>query len=99
MAISYTLFFAQDDIAIRGFDEVDKIASGSSVRHWSLGWEYYDKNLPTIPSPNFYSLFLFYSHNTTIIPFLFYCVNDNIRMQECYYIYLHSLLYLLTALY
>ena len=43
------------------------------------------KNLPIIPSrtsQNFYLLFLFYSQAPPIIPFLFYCVNDIITMQE-----------------
>ena len=41
------------------------------------------KNLPIIPSRTsqiFHLLFLFYSQAPTIIPFLFYCVNDNIAM-------------------
>ena len=43
------------------------------------------KNLPIIPSQtsqNFYPLFLFYSQASPIIPFLFYCVNDIITMQD-----------------
>ena len=42
------------------------------------------KNLPIIPSrtsQNFYSLF-FFIPIAPIIPFLFYCVSDNITMQE-----------------
>ena len=42
------------------------------------------KNLPIIPSQasqNFYLLFFFNSHSTTKY-FLFYCVNDNITLQE-----------------
>ena len=47
------------------------------------------KNLPIIPSrtsQNFYLLFLFYSQAPPIIPFLFYCVNDIITMQDWLYI-------------
>ena len=44
------------------------------------------KNLPIIlfqTSQNFYLLFLFYSQAP---PILFYCVNDNITMQNWLYI-------------
>ena len=47
------------------------------------------KNLPIIPSrtsQNFYLLVLFYSQAPPIIPFLFYCVNDIITMQDWLYI-------------
>ena len=47
------------------------------------------KNLPVIPyqtSLNFYPLFFFIPVVLPIIPFLFYCVNDNITMQEWLYI-------------
>ena len=47
------------------------------------------KNLPIVlsrTSQNFYPLFLFYSHSTTYYSFLFYCVNNNITMQEWLYI-------------
>ena len=47
------------------------------------------KNLPIVPSrtsQNFYLLFLFYSQAPPIIPFLFYCVNDIITMQDWVYI-------------
>ena len=47
------------------------------------------KNLPIIPSrtsQNFYLLSLFYSQAPPIIPFLFYCVNDIITMQDWLYI-------------
>ena len=47
------------------------------------------KNLPIIPSrtsQNFYLLFLFYSQVPPIIPFLFYCVSDNIKIQGWQYI-------------
>ena len=43
------------------------------------------KNLPIIPSRtslSFYLLFFFITIVPSIIPFLFYCVNDNITMQE-----------------
>ena len=46
------------------------------------------KNLHIIPSrtsQNFYLLFLFYSQAPSIIPYLFYCVNDNITMQDWLY--------------
>ena len=47
------------------------------------------KSLPIIPSQTskkFYLLFLFYSQASPIIPFLFYCVNDIITMQDWLYI-------------
>ena len=47
------------------------------------------KNLPIIPSrtsQNFYLIFLFYSQAPPTIPFLFYCVNDIITMQDWLYI-------------
>ena len=47
------------------------------------------KNLPIIPSRTsqiFYLLFLFYSQVLPIIPFLFYCVNDIIKIQDSLYI-------------
>ena len=47
------------------------------------------KNLPIIPSrtsQNFYLLFLFYSQVPPIIPYLFYCVNDIIKIQDWLYI-------------
>ena len=47
------------------------------------------KTLPIIPSRTsqiFYLLFLFYSQVPPIIPFLFYCVNDIITMQDWLYI-------------
>ena len=47
------------------------------------------KNLPIIPSrtsQKFYLLFLFYSQVPPIIPFLFYCVNDIIKIQDWLYI-------------
>ena len=53
------------------------------------------KNLPIIPSQtsqNFYLLFLFYSQAPPIIPLLFYCINDNITMQDWLYI-----IYIVTA--
>ena len=43
------------------------------------------KNLPIIPSQtsqNFYPLFFFILIAPPIIPFLLYCVDDNITMQE-----------------
>ena len=47
------------------------------------------KNLPIIlsrTSQNFYPLFFFIPIVPPIIPFLFYCVVDNITMQEYLYI-------------
>ena len=47
------------------------------------------KNLPIIPSrtsQNFYLLLFFIPIAPPIIPFLFYCVNDNITMQEWLYV-------------
>ena len=47
------------------------------------------KNLPIIPSrtsQNFYPLFFFIFMVPPIIPFLFFCVSDNITMQEWLYI-------------
>ena len=47
------------------------------------------KNLPIIPSwtsQNFYPLFFFIPITPPVIPFLFYCVSDDITIQECLYI-------------
>ena len=54
------------------------------------------KNLPIIPSQIFTHYTFLIPIAIPIIPFLFYCVNDNITIQEWLYIIYYSQLYLLT---
>ena len=58
------------------------------------------KNLPIIPSrtsKNFHPLFFFIPIAPLIIPFVFYCVSDNITMQELLYIIYIADYVILTA--